>query len=382
MGKDSLLKSTSKKKAPVAKRSAAAKPKTDLKTKATGTKKRAKKITTPKKKTAASKSKSSVKAKATPARRTPKAKASKKSSVSGEKLILKKFEPWRPKKIFQVIPDKDDRQRNIAPAFESGKNDQETKRIRQLLFKKFDLTPTPSKIEQAIPSKPISATGAEAPPGAEPADSRPFTKRLDPAIKLMMFLIIGLVVLGILIIGASSSNRSNYYIHTADGAVEIWQGAFAPLGQERIILLPGAETPEPAKKVYTQNEIFSIVFSYFLDKADTLLEVPGMPDFEGIKLYLNMAQAYAVSKEHRTAAASRLNSIYLMTYLYKADVATSKGTVPGFETALNYLNQAAALKLDKNQTDLVEKKIQFIKDLIAASRAAQTTEEPNKILKK
>ena len=393
MGKDSLLKSTSKKKAPAgkakedkkkmtAKGSTAAKTKTDLKTKTADQKKRAQKITTPKKKTAAPKSKSSVKAKATSTRRTPKARAPKKSPVSGKKLILKKFEPWRPKKIFQVLADKDDRLRYSAPAFVSGKNDQETKRIRQLLFKKFDLTPTPPKIEQAIPSGPLTAIGAESPPAAEPVGLKPFRQRLDPAVQLVIFLIIGFVVLGVLIIAASSSNRSNYYIQTADGAVEIWQGTFAPLGKERIILLPGTQAPESAKKVYTKNEIFSFVFSYFLDKADTLLEVPGMPDFEGIKLYLNMAQTYAVSNEHRTQATSRLNSIYLMTYLYKADVAASKGTVSGFENALNYLNQAAALKLDKNQTELVEKKIQFIKDLIAARSAAQTDKEPNKIPKK
>jgi hypothetical protein len=84
-----------------------------------------------------------------------------------------------------------------------------------------------------------------------------------------------------------------------------------------------------------------------------------------------MARTYAVTEAQRAAVGSRLNSIDLMTYLYKADVAASKGTVSGLEEALKDLNLAAALKLDAGQSELVAKKIQAVKDLQARLKSPQ-----------
>ncbi len=298
-----------------------------------------------------------------------------KTKAIPQNLLLKKFDTWKPKKIFRVEQDKSHLLSYSAPPFVSGNNEQETKRIRELLFKKFDLTLKSMKTEKPISAQTMKTVVRETPHFSKSDDSKPFTQKLDPALKLMTFLIIALVIIFILIIAASSANRSKFYIRSANGAVEIWQGTFAPLGKERITVLPGFQLSEPLKDVYTKNEIYAFVFSYYLDKADTLLEVPGMPDFEGIKTYLDKAVLYAISNEHKAAAVSRLNSIDLMTYLYKADVAASKGTLSGFEDALNYLNKAAALKLDASQTDLLNKKILAIKELKADFKSKQATSE-------
>ena len=61
-----------------------------------------------------------------------------------------------------------------------------------------------------------------------------------------------------------------------------------------------------------------------------------------------------------------------MTYLYKADVAASRGTISSFESALGFLEKAKALKLDENQAELVKKKIQSVKDLIAGLKQKST----------
>lgn len=371
MGKDSLIKSTSKKKSAAGKDATqkekkrsektaiksktlkkSTKPKAPAKTKKTAPAK------APKKTAGAAKKKSAIKAKVTTPKRSPQPKTPKTKQESPQKLVLKKFDSWKPEKIFRVKPHATDLQAYSAPPFISGESNEEIRRVKKLLFKKFELAP--------------EADTPEAQTEPSPSETRPDIKRLDPAKKLMISLIAGFAVLVILIIGVSSSNRSNYYIKSADGAVEIWQGRFSPMGMERIILLPGSQPPETVKDVYSEIEIFSIVFNFYLEKSDMLLEVPGMPDFEGIKLYLRMAQAYAVTDKFKATVASRLNSIDLMTYLYKADVAASRGTLSSLESALGFLEKAAALELDKSQAELVKTKIQSVKDLVAGLKQKPT----------
>jgi len=365
MGKDSLLKSTSKKKTAKSAAAKTKKPKPDPKAKKVAPKKKAPKTKVRTKKAVASTTKQPVKAKAAAGRKAP-AKAAKKTRASEKKLVLRKFGTWKPVKPFRVETAKPDLPKE-APPFVSGADEQETRRLRELLFKKFDLTTTDAPVSG--PAAPEIGPAAARP--SKPDDSRPFTQKLDPAAKLLTLSITGLVILAALVIAASSSNRSNFYIQPADGAVEIWQGSFAPLGKGRILVLPGSQPPEVLKAAYTKNEIYAFVFNYYLEKSDTLLDAEGMPDFEGIKLYLNMARTYAVTEDQRTAVGSRLNSIDLMTYLYKADVAASKGTVTGLENALKFLNMAAALKLDAGQSELVAKKIQAVKDLQAGLKPPQ-----------
>jgi len=371
MGKDSLLKSTVKEKTETKKTA----PKKTAKTKTVKPKAKAKKTAVPKKpvkKTATKKKKTAAKkapaVKAKTSRQTKSATAKPKVKKGpAEKLNLKKFDTWRPKKLYQVPADARTTQVGDAPAFVTGKSPEETKRIRALLFKKFELGQLPPEAE--IPAEsPVE----EVPTQPIPPVRKPVVKEQDPAAKMMMYLAIGFIVLIFLIIAASSTNRSNFYLKAADGAVEVWQGTFAPMGSERIIILPGIQAPEVIQSVYTRAEVYQLICNYHLEKADTLIEVSGMPDFEGIKLYLNLAQVYAVTTPLKTAVSSRLNNIDLMTYLYKADVAASKGTVADLQDALMFLNKAAALQLQANQAVLVQSKTIAIQDLIAARKAQQT----------
>ena len=174
-----------------------------------------------------------------------------------------------------------------------------------------------------------------------------------------------IVILAVLVIYSSFSNSKNYYIKATDGAVEIWQGRFAPMSQELLVTLPGAQAPHSIKEVYIKEEVFPLVFNYYVNKADALLDVAGMPDFEGIEFYLNKAILFGITDDLRKKAYARLNSINMMTLLYKADVAASKETIKGFKTALKYLKKAAFLDLDDSQNTLVKQKIESIRAEIA-----------------
>ena len=175
------------------------------------------------------------------------------------------------------------------------------------------------------------------------------------------------VILVALVIYSSFSNIKNYYIKAGAGAVEIWQGRFAPMSRKLLVTLPGAQAPHPIKEVYLKEEVFPLVFNYYVNKADALLDVAGMPDFEGIEFYLNKAILFGTTDDLRKKAYVRLNSINMMTLQYKADVAASKETIDGFKTALKYLKKAALLDLDDSQNKLIKQKIESIRAKSAES---------------
>jgi len=189
--------------------------------------------------------------------------------------------------------------------------------------------------------------------------------------KITKYLVAFIILLVAVTISASFSNKNKYYIKVTDGAVEIWQGKFAPMGADLLIMLPGAQSPESIQAVYSKEEVFPFAFNYYIDRADALLDTPDMPDFEGIKLYLNKALSFGTTPDLTKAAYSRLNSIELMILMYKVDVAASKGTIPGFETALGYLNKAASLNLNDSQTEMIKQKTASVRTLIIGPETKQ-----------
>ena len=172
------------------------------------------------------------------------------------------------------------------------------------------------------------------------------------------------VILIGLVIRASYHNLDRYYLRSAAGAVEIWQGTFSPTGKKRILIMPGVQIPAEIKNVYAKEEVFPLAFNFYTKKADALMEVPGMPDFIGIKSYLNRALSFATTEELRRTAHARINQIDRMILFYKADVAATKGTRAGLEAALNYLDQAAELNPDDIETEIIEKKKAAIRELL------------------
>jgi hypothetical protein len=135
------------------------------------------------------------------------------------------------------------------------------------------------------------------------------------------------------------------------------------------MVIHGAQVAEPVKEVYTSKEVFPLIFDYYINKADTLLEVPGLPDFEGIKGYLHKADQYAVTQETKTAVSSRLNTIGRMILLYKADVAISKDSRESLESAIKLLKEAAKLTPSMAQESEIAQKIEAARERLVQIKA-------------
>jgi hypothetical protein len=183
---------------------------------------------------------------------------------------------------------------------------------------------------------------------------------------ILLFSIAGFIfiILMGLVIRTSVYNTDKYYLRSAAGAVELWQGTFSPGGKKRILIMPGVHIPQKIKEVYAKEEVYPMAFNFYVSKADALMEVPGMPEFVGIKSYLNRALSFATTEELRQTAHRRINQIDRLILLYKADVAAIKGTRSGLEKALDYLDQAAKLNPDEIETELIKKKKASIRELL------------------
>jgi chemotaxis protein histidine kinase CheA len=223
--------------------------------------------------------------------------------------------------------------------------------------------------EKAAAEKAAAEKAAETEVPEPPVDSD--TTVSDPMEKAMKYLVAAVVVLVALIIGSSMINKTKYYMSSKQGALEIWQGRFAPMGEELLITLPGVQLPETTKDVYLKKDVFPIIFNYYVEKADTLLEVPGMPDFEGIKSYLNRALSYAVTSASTETAFNRLNNIELMILFYKADVAADKATLSGLKDAKHYLDQASGLSTNDLQASIITQKVDAVNKQIVTLKATE-----------
>jgi hypothetical protein len=191
-------------------------------------------------------------------------------------------------------------------------------------------------------------------------------QRTNSAKKRWLLVITGFIfiILMGLVIRASYHNTKKYYLKSTAGAVEIWQGTFSPGGKKRILIMPGVQMPAEIKDVYAKQDVYPLAFKFYVSKADVIMEVPGMPDFVGIKSYLNRALYFATTEELHQTAHARINQIDRLILLYKADVAAIKGTPSGLETALDYLEQAAELNPDEIETELIQKKKASIRELL------------------
>jgi hypothetical protein len=177
----------------------------------------------------------------------------------------------------------------------------------------------------------------------------------------------------LIMIGTSVYNAQHFYIKPIKNGIEIRQGSFAPKGDRQVICLDGIQAPAIAKSAYCRSDVYPIIFNYFLNKADALLNKPGIPDFEEIKHVVRQAEPYAITKEHRDAAALRLNSISKALLVYKADISIARGKAADLKTAVEYLNQALAQTSDKTETETLEKKIQAVESRLEKIEAKPTT---------
>ena len=303
-----------------------------------------------------------------------------KEPVLLDNLILKKFDTWQPDNMFvhisdnSIIPD--------APPFVSGTDEQDINRKRALLFKTFDMVAiiadgeriaiekaeaeriaaekaaaekaeaeriaaekaaaaeqrkkaaelqraSAPKVKITYNDRPVQETAKNAElqsvsapqtkifhdqPVVPAKDADPMDKTIKIAAGCLAFLIL-------ILIGASLCNTQKFYIKTVKNSIEIWQGRFSPKGEKKLVSLAGIKMPAKVQKVYSKKDVYPFIFSYFMDKADALLYAPGIPDFAGIRCYIDLAQPYATTQELRDAATLRLNSIAQTLLMYKADIA-------------------------------------------------------------
>jgi hypothetical protein len=404
MGKDSLIKSTTKASGPAkakdkGKKTATAKKeapkKTAAKAKRTAPRKAAKakiakKAAAPQK-TAPKPApvKQAVKAKAVAAPKPPAKPAPPQKKPTIKELLLKKFDSARPAERFSPAPQTKATTAHTAPPFFAGLDAQETKRLKALLLKKFDLKamteapPDAPAVEPLVAPTPAAAEAKPQPAPepiapervVEPEPKEEFIPPLaeepaDPAEKILKYMAAAFIFLVILVIGSSFVNQGRYYLKNANGAIEIWQGKFAPKGQRLLVALPGAELQEITDAVYRKQDVYPIAFNYYIDKADAILDVPGAPNFDEVKDYLDTALTYATSQDLRDIAYARLNQIDLLILMYKADVAGSRGTLESLASALELLAQAKTLA-NASQAQQIDQKIETFHTKLASLKAAQ-----------
>ena len=197
----------------------------------------------------------------------------------------------------------------------------------------------------------------------------------DPMKKMLVYAGAALALIVFLIFVASLQNMRKYYVVEHDDAIEVWKGRFSPLGREKLAVLPGVKPPEETKEVYTRRDVFPMLFTHYIQKADASIEAAGSPDFSKIKSILTQAGAYATSAEDRAIITERLQMITRTILLYKADVAEEKGTIKDLQAAQAYLGRAAALQPDAILANFIQQKMDSIQEQIASLKAGPAPEQ-------
>jgi len=237
--------------------------------------------------------------------------------------------------------------------------------------------------EKAAAEKAAAERAAKEPKPSISYEPPPDTAKPSDTSSRPMQIGIGVFALLILlIIGSSYLNQQHYYIKPIDGAIEIWQGKFAPKGSSLLISLPGGKHKAPAKQVYSQKDVFPLIYDYYRDKAATLMEVKGMPDFETEKDYLKKALCYSSTSQEKAAVTTRINSIDLMVLMSKAEAAISRNTVDSLETSLQHLGQAAKLDLEDFQEEQVKRKTELTQKMLKERKQQETEAKEAKKTKK
>ena len=226
---------------------------------------------------------------------------------------------------------------------------------------------------EEVKRKAEKASKPPAPP-VMPTVSAPTEPPMNSALKMLIALVGGFF--GLLII-ASAMNTNNYYLKSADNAVEIWQGNFSPTGEKLVMSVPGAVINEPIKSVYAKKEALVPAFDYYIGKAETLSKVRGVLDFDSIKSNLYKAIKFAPTMHYKKEAKTRLNQINFKFLVYKADIAAGKNTVEGCEAALKNLSKAIPLGTDKTQKELLNIKTVEINKTLAGLKAKIKTLQPS-----
>ncbi len=438
MGKDSLLESTSKKKAaakgekekPAKKKTAAKKSSSTKSTAKSKSPAKAKKTAAKKPKKAAA-SKTTAKKSAAPKRtgkaRTPAAKSQKAATKASaaktttakqptrKELLRKQFDlysvevRYSPPAIDETagIPD--------APSFFSGMNASEADNAKKYLRRQFVWDDIKAAGEQYAAQRAAEEEGKrkaeedakrkaeedakrkaeedakrkaeeDAKRKAEEDAKRRAAEQMPPPpaeseshmgsrfnpIKIGIVVFCAIILL---LVVSSYSNTKNYYIQEKDGAVEIWRGIFAPMGKTRLMILPGIQMPAEEKEVYGWQDAYRLIYQYYINKADAILEVPGVPDTVALTANLEKAIQYAPNRELADKARSRLVSLRMQTLVQKAQAALNRGTIESAEAAIGFLQEAAQYDLSPAEAEMIQAKIEAAEAVRAEREMARAEAE-------
>ncbi len=157
--------------------------------------------------------------------------------------------------------------------------------------------------------------------------------------------------------------------------MEIWRGTFAPMGKTRLMILPGIQMPQEQKEVYAWPDAYRLMYQYYIDKADAILEVPGAPDTAGLTTNLEKAISYAPNRELRDAARNRLVGIRMHTLTHKAQAALNRGTIESATTAIGFLKEAAQYDMSAAEAELLQRKIEAAEARLADLQQAKAEAE-------
>jgi hypothetical protein len=136
-----------------------------------------------------------------------------------------------------------------------------------------------------------------------------------------------------------------------------------------LIALPGVAAPSELKEVYTKAEAYTMAFDYYLEQVDAAWANIAFSDLDTIQAGIEKAAPFAFTRDQKLSIEKRSTRLNLITLLYKADLAASKGTKSDIEEALDYLEAASRLELEESQTRLVQEKTEALRSLIDASGA-------------
>jgi hypothetical protein len=286
-----------------------------------------------------------------------------------------------------------------SPPLISSDDPKEVARIKELLFRQFEIPPAPVQpiiqtMEQKEPETIVPETVLETErlaeevkeetitPDSEKIEAEEIEKEdkspkvtvsydeppptdtevSDPMDKMIKFVAAGVILILLLLIGYSYNNKSKYYIKPVKEGIEIWQGRFAPMGEDVVARLTGVAHPEEIKDVYSAEEVLPLVFAYFVDQADGLLNIKGIPDLKAVRDTLDKALSFALTKDERDLVHYRLNSMEKHILQYRANIAASRGTPEDVAIAIGILSDVLKLEMDGQQKSMIQSRIEYLKE--------------------
>jgi len=337
-----------------------------------------------------------------------------KPAIPISELIHKVFFPWVQQDVDP--PPLPSHPKMSDPPFFDG-TPEEMSRIRELLFKQFDLTDIPEPVQKADQQLPqpenndiegVSAhtdtlspkttdtdahtktiepeTSAikttDTPADTKPAEPEPpAEKPAEPDIpkapdypndtletnnketqlmsNSLKCVFAGVLAIFVLLYIASGSNHSKYYLIDGKSGVEVWQGNFSPMGKSRVITMMGMDIPETTQESYTRFEIYPMICEFYIDQANDVMSEDNIPNLVQVREYLEMAHYYA-TEEVQQKIQARLNGIDFMVFILKADMAIQKGSENDLDKARAFIEEANELVEKNYQKDLIKSRLQLL----------------------